>query len=110
MKDYLMAIHKDEGFLKDNNYPKYEELKGFIHIWDYFKTEEGNFISSKYKKEVKNGLWQVSAKASLEGWVIHMFYGGSKFKSWFVTVDSLKEVKELTELFLSNRLVMNKYE
>lgn len=106
LEDYTENHIRDLGFMNKENLP-YKKLKGFLHIWTYFKTSEGNFICSKYTKEVKNGLYIASIRNSPEGWVIHLFYGGAKFKSWTKTVNLLEGAEEYCNLFLTDKLIIN---
>lgn len=94
---------------KELNKQTYTEIKGYTHNWTNFITSEGSFIASKYTKYIKNGLYWVNIRNSSEGWVLHLFYGGSKFKSWFKTLDNLNECLEYAELFLNNKLEMDSF-
>lgn len=74
VEDFKQNHIKDSGFI-DKKSLLYVKLSGFNHIWDYFKTEKGNFICSKYFKEKGNRL--TSIRNSPEGWVVHLFIGSS---------------------------------
>lgn len=103
-EDFKINHIKDIGFM-DKTKLSYVKLKGFIHIWTYFKTKEGNFLASLYTKE--KGVRIASIRNTPEGWLVHMFIGTSKFKSYFKTVPLLKDAEEYCNLFLDNKLVLD---
>lgn len=105
-EDFKKDWHIDVGYSKKLK-PEYRKLKGFNHIWTYFKTEQGSFICSKYSKEKKNGLYMTSITNSPEGWVVHLFYGGAKFKSWFKTFKFLDEAVEHCVMYLDGKLSLD---
>lgn len=107
-EDFKQNHYKDIGYVYKEK-PPYKKLKGFSHIWTNFKTIEGSFICSKYRKEKSNGLYITTITNTPEGWLIHLFYGGYKFKSYFKIVSLLKDAEEYCNLFLENKLVMDKW-
>lgn len=107
-EDFRENHHKDVGYVNKEK-PIYRKLKGFSHIWTYFTTSKGSFICSKYRKEKKNGLYITTITNSPEGWRIHLFFGGSKFKSWFKVVNLLEDAEEYCNLFLEGKLSLDNF-
>lgn len=105
-EDFKKDHHRDIGYVRKPK-PEYRDIKGFKHIWTYFKTEQGNFICSKYIKEKQNGLYMTSITNSPEGWLVHLFWGGAKCKSWFKTFNLLDEAVEHCNLYLNGKLILD---
>ena len=107
MEADVKADHfQDYGNL-DKKQLSYRKLKGFLHIWDSYRTEKGAFVCSYYKKE--KGKRIASIRNSSEGWVIHLFIGVAKFKSYFKTVNNLEDAEEYCNLFLDNKLILESW-
>ena len=95
-------MHND--CIKTNKSQPYQKIKGFSHIWGYFKTIQGNFIGSIYRKERNNAALISTIRNSPEGWVVHLWRtGGLAGKSYFETFDHLKDAVELCTYFLEDK-------
>lgn len=103
IEHYKNDHHLDIGYVNKEK-PPYRKIKGYTHIWTYFTTSNGNFICSQYRKE--RGALITSITNTPTGWNVHLFYGGSKFKSWFFTFDLLSDALEQCELFLNDQIIM----
>ena len=104
--NYKLDHHKDVGYVKIKEWPSYKPIKGYLHIWTYFTTDESSFICSKYTKSINNGLYSTTITNTSKGWRVHLFFGGAKFKSWFYYYYNLKDAVEQCELYLNGKLIL----
>ncbi len=104
-KDDIRKLCKTNDMHKEH----YQNIKGYTHAWTTFTTDKGSFMGSMYVKYINNGMRWVTIRNSSEGWVLHLFYGGSTARSWFKTLNNLKDCLEYGELFLKDKLVMESF-